>query len=729
MWVFAFSEGVQALDLHNRGLNMSFVQNVGQLSDDVVFYSMHPSVVYVLRDGIIHINGVRVSFGSKPRFITGDMPLRTKISYFGQNKAISNVPTYRRVVLKEVYPKIDAILTADGRGVVEFQFIVHPGGDLNRIRLETDGRVVQRKDGIYIARENRELVRISDLKAYQGAEEVEVRVQVKGGEVKFIVDDWDRKHTLVIDPVATAILTSSDGDYALALTGYGNYVYVAGSTYSSSNFAPNRVVFGTSGNQDVFVSRLSDDLTTHLSTAILSSSGRDYAHDIAVNGDFVYIAGYTESSGDFAPNRNVFGASDGYDAFVSRLSADLSGHIATAIIASTDWDQAHAIAISPDAEFVYVGGYTENSSNFAPSRNVFGTGGGKDAFITKLDSSLSNHVATAILTSDGNDYVYALSATGNYVYAAGGTWNSSNFAPNRTVFGTPGSFDGFITKLNYDLSYHVGTAVLASSGDDFIQGMDLDGGYVYVAGYTRNSSDLAPSRNVFGTPGGYRDAFVSKFDTNLTTHMATAVLSSSDWDEARAVDVGSGSVYVGGFTKNYSDFAPDRGVLGTPSSGGYYDAFVSRLNGDLSAHMATAILTSDNDDHAWDMVFHNGEVYTAGHTENPSNFSLNRTVFGTPGGMADAFVAKLPDVLSVQEKAVSFESFDVSFVKGVLKVNLPTSAYVGFDVYSTDGRLIKRVGLGYLPAGHYEHPLKLPKGVYLIKVRVAKAVKEVKVVM
>ncbi len=262
LWIITLqSIGVKAdekaLEAYNKGIRMLFTQNVGQLSDEVLFYSLHPSVVYVLRDGTLHINGVSVSFKSKPKFITGDMRLITKVSYFGRNKSISGIPTYKRVVLKEVYPNIDAILTADGRGIVEFQFVVHPGGNPEDIRVNTDGDVVQRGDGIYIVKGGKEVVRISGLKAYQGAEEVKVGVDVKGKEVKFIVDDWDREHTLVIDPVATAILTSSYGDSAtsVAIDNFGN-VFVAGYTYNSSDFAPSRIVFGTTGYSDAFVSRL-----------------------------------------------------------------------------------------------------------------------------------------------------------------------------------------------------------------------------------------------------------------------------------------------------------------------------------------------------------------------------------------------------------------------------------------------------------------------------------------
>jgi len=174
LWVMALSSGIEAkadlraVEAYGRGIQMIFTENVGQLSDEVVFYSMHPTTVYVLKDGSIHINGVRLSFGARPKFVTGDMPLKTRISYFGRGKAISNVPTYKRVVLKEVYPKIDVILTADGRGVVEFQFIVYPGGDPSQIKVEADGEVKVKKGGIYVVKDGEEVVRISGLKAYQG---------------------------------------------------------------------------------------------------------------------------------------------------------------------------------------------------------------------------------------------------------------------------------------------------------------------------------------------------------------------------------------------------------------------------------------------------------------------------------------------------------------------------------------------------------------------------------
>ncbi|MEO0148326.1 MAG: SBBP repeat-containing protein, partial [candidate division WOR-3 bacterium] len=226
-----------------------------------------------------------------------------------------------RVVLKEVYPNVDVILTADGKGVIEFQYIVKPGGNVKDIRVKVEGELKVKEDGIYVVEGEKEVVKLSGIKAYQGADEVEVRAKVEGKYLSFEVGRYDKKETLVIDPVLTAILTSSSSDTArsLAIDLSGN-VFVAGATGNSSNFAPSRVILGTTGSPDAFVSRLSNDLSAHIATAILASSGNDHAYSVAIDGSGnVFVAGYTDNSSNFAPSRNVFGTTGSPDAFVSRL--------------------------------------------------------------------------------------------------------------------------------------------------------------------------------------------------------------------------------------------------------------------------------------------------------------------------------------------------------------------------------------------------------------------------
>ena len=709
--------------IYQNSVDMLFVENMGQLPSEVAFYTMHPSTIYIMEDGRILANGLELNLNSRPKVIQGKFPLITRISYFGQNRSISNIPTYKSVILREIYPHIDALLTADGRGVVEFQFIVHPGGNPKDISLRVKGGQLRlKKNGLFVLDGEEPLLKISHIRAFQGSRELEVEIQIREDAVAFRVEDYDRRDILVIDPILTAIVSSSDIDNAYGIAVDGSGVYITGRTYGYGNFAPERTTMGTTGNagtSDVFVSKLDLTLSNHIATAILASSGWDVGYSIVVDENGVYVAGRTDSSYNFAPARTIFGTDGGADAFVSKLDLSLSSHLATAILASSSSDEAYAIAV--DTTGVYVAGYTWNSYNFAPARNVFGTTGGYDAFVSKLDLTLTTHISTAILTSSSGDRIDAMALDGGFVYVAGRTGNYSDFAPSRTVFGTTGSDEAFVSKLDTSLSNHIATAILSSSDNDYAYALTVRGGSIYVAGETISPSDFAPDRTVFGTTGGW-DAFVSKLDTSLTNHVATAILSSHLHDFARGIFIDESGVYVAGYTENYRDFAPDRVIYGTT---GGYDAFVSKLDTSLSIHIATAILASSAYDYAFDITSDGNRLYVAGTTQNYSDFAPDRTVFGTTGSW-EAFASALPlSLVGIGEEYKTKES--MAYIQGrKLIVKIKASAYVGFEVYDSRGRLIGRLSAGYLPAGEYGFPLNLSEGKYTILIRMGNRVDRIK---
>ncbi len=738
LWVVALKgivgseAGVGLRETYEQGVKTVFAENVGQLPESILFYSLHPTVAYVFEDGRIHIGDVSLRVGS-PRFIVSDMPARTRISYFGKGKGIKGIPTYRRIVLKEAYPDIDAVLTADENGRFEIQFVVYPGGDPTKIALETDADVEVREDGLYIVKNGREIVKLSDLKAYQGAEEINVRPVLSRGTIRFEVKGYDTRYTLVIDPVVTAIVASSMGDAAnaVAVDNDGN-VFLAGYTLNYSDFSESRNVFGSfSGYQDAFVVKLSPDLTTHISTAIIMSDQWDEVFGLAVdNTGYVYVVGWTGDATNFSVSRIIHGSPNNYDAFITKLSDDLSTHEATAIIASTGADAALDVVVN--AGYVYVVGSAGYYLDFPGSGPRFGSSvGSKEVFVAKLTSDLATLTARVLLTSDSADYgrAIALDPSGDII-VAGYTGNATDFSATSSIFGTPGGYDAFVTKLSLDLSTHLGTAIIASPSRDEAHGVasaPTPSGEIFVVGWTYDPDNFSTGRTVFGSSGGFTDAFITRLSNDLTTHEATAILTSSGSDEAHDVAVSSsGEVYVVGMAYNSSDFSQDRTVYG---SSGYKDAFLTKLSGDISSHMATAILASSMDDYAYALAISpSGEVLVAGRTNNYADFSLNRTVFGTTSLDDEAFVVKVPAAVSVDEKPER-EAISVDVFRNVLRISFTSPSYVGYDVYSADGRLVKRVSLGYLPAGRYEYRFDLPKGAYLLKVRVGDEVMKIKGIM
>ena len=113
--------------------------------------------------------------------------------------------------------------------------------------------------------------------------------------------------------------------------------------------------------------------------------------------------------------------------------------------------------------------------------------------------------------------------------------------------------------------------------------------------------------------------------------------SSLDYGWDIAVD-GSGNAYVTGQTGS-SDFPTVNAVQGT--SGGSYEAFVSKLNAAGSALVYSTYLGGSNFDYGWGIAVDGaGNAYVAGLTYS-TNFPTVNALQATSGGPPDDFVAKL----------------------------------------------------------------------------------------
>jgi hypothetical protein len=220
-------------------------------------------------------------------------------------------------------------------------------------------------------------------------------------------------------------------------------------------------------------------------------------------------------------------------------------------------DIAYSIAVDYDGN-VYVAGST-SSSDFP---GVVGSaqsslGGGEDGFVSKLNSAMTSILQSAYLGGSGEDSAasIALDSAGN-VYVAGST-TSTNFpgtGGGAQSFYRKGG-DGFVSKLNSALTSLVQSTYLGGGSEDGATSIALDsGGNVYVAGYT-SSTDF-PGTNVPGTTGGAQtslgggeDAFVSKFNSALTSLLQSTYLGGTNEDAANSIAIDIfGNVYVAGYT-------------------------------------------------------------------------------------------------------------------------------------------------------------------------------------
>jgi uncharacterized repeat protein (TIGR02543 family) len=540
--------------------------------------------------------------GGKVQAIKGEEELETKVSYFIGNdpsKHRTGLSTYRYVSLGEVWSGVEVQLKATQK-TVEKLFYVKPGADPSKIVVQVDGAegLKLSKDGEIIIQTGLGDLKLSKPMAWQEKDGKKLPVEasyklIGKNRYSFEVAKADPSLPIVIDPILQSTYLGGRGhDRALAIATHPTTgeVYVAGYTFST-NF-PNT----TDGAQ-------------------ISCSGCSS----------YYI-----------------------DAFVARLNSNLTSISQSTYLGGSGSDSATALAISSTGD-VYVAGETlstnfPNTAGGAQENNR----GWRDAFVARLNSSLTQILQSTYLGGSGADYAYALAISGGEVYVAGETF-STNF-PNTTG-GAQGSrggkSDAFVARLNSNLTSISQSTYLGGSGSDSAYALAIHPttGDVYVAGVTF-------STNFPNTTGGAQesksgiyswDAFVARLNSSLTQILQSTYLGGRYDDRALALAIHptTGEVYVTGWTSSDNFPRTTGGAQG--SRGGSLDAFVARLNSNLTQILQSTYLGGSGSDTAFALAIRptTGEVYVVGYTYSTNFPRATGGAQGSYNGWGDAFVARL----------------------------------------------------------------------------------------
>jgi uncharacterized repeat protein (TIGR02543 family) len=374
--------------------------------------------------------------GGKVQTITPEEELPTKVSYFIGNdpsKHKSGLPTYRYVSLGEVWSGIEVKLKATQK-TVEKLFYVKPGADPSKIVVEVGGAkgLKLSKDGEIIIQTGLGDLKLSKPVAWQekDGEKLPVEVSYKligKNRYSFVVAKADPSLPIVIDPLlASTFIGGSDFDFghSIAIDSSGK-VYVTGYTWSFNGDAD---VFVSKLSNDLrdllastFIGGSADDYGYSIA---IDSSGKVY-----VTG-YTWSSNYPTTSGAYDRDHN-----GGADVFVSKLSSNLSSLEASTFIGGSADDYGYSIAIDSSGK-VYVTGYTNSCSYpITPGAYDTVHNGWADVFVSKLDSDLSPGIGTthtlSISPTPTNGTVISIPSGINC--GSGGSTCSENFYSGSEV--------------------------------------------------------------------------------------------------------------------------------------------------------------------------------------------------------------------------------------------------------------------------------------------------------
>jgi hypothetical protein len=583
--------------------------------------------------------------------IAGESPLQGKSNYLVGNDRKqwhTDIPTFSKVRYSAVYPGIDMVYYGTSQRQLEYDFIVAPGADPARIRVQFDGAEklsIDEAGNLLLATKAGELTQRAPV-IYQetgsGRQTVVGRYVISDArEVGFTVGAFDATKPLVIDP---------------------QLVY---STYLGG------------GNIDV-------------------------AHGIAMDsGGNAYIAGETQS--DNFPVTNVVDANAEprlTTAFVTKLNAAGTGIVYSTIIGSgfgfflgNDFlgTQAKAIAVTSDGKACITGNNdnTGNRSDFPVTSNAYQKNGipclfacgvrpdrVTDAFVTVLNPQGNGLVYSTFfggsaldsgLSNRGSDSGEAIAVdSANRVYITGLT--ASNNLPTKNAFqilrqssleGTDAFvavFDPTAASGNDTLLY---SSFLGGRGDDVGKGIAVDAANnAYVVGSTASTDldtkspagqSLPPLRANF--QGGATDGFVAKIDTESSGNPSLTYLTYfggnlNDRVEAVAVDSAQ-RVYITGASNSSAISFPLLNAFDSTQTNG--EAFVAKLNANGTALFYSSFLGGNNGNTANDgeeglglVIDAGGNAYVTGRTTSGASFPVGAVAPPFPTNLqGTAFVAKI----------------------------------------------------------------------------------------
>lgn len=466
----------------------------------------------------------------------------------------------------------------------------------------------------------------------------DVRLQVEGADDLTLEGDHLR-------------LVTALGDFALPLLALEGAAPVAEPAIS----AVGKVFEVTSpfaAGSSLAASTAPTSASTLFYSTYLGGSGADLGYDIALDeAGNIYVAGNT-SSMDFPTKTGAYNSSyngGAYDVFVAKLSADGRALQYSTYLGGSGEDRARGIAVD-NAGNTYLAGATF-SNDFPTTVGALdrSLGGGRDAWVAKLNAAGNGLIYSTYLGGENWDYGNCLTIDdAGHAYIGGFTHGGFPVTTGaaQTTFG--GSGDGFAARLSLDGSTLLYSTYLGGYSWDLVDGIAVDNaGNAYLAAHTHSTD--------FPTTSGAWDRVCDNCETNVKVDAAVAKVSADGSRFVYSTLVGgantpafanftgiaiddAGNAYLVGLS-NSTDYPTTPNALQRSFSGGESDAVVTKLNADGSGLLYSTYLGGSGADRGYDIAIDgNGHAYVTGYTASTDFPAVDPLQAANAGGY-DAFLA------------------------------------------------------------------------------------------
>ncbi|MFW9956278.1 MAG: SBBP repeat-containing protein [Candidatus Thorarchaeota archaeon] len=638
----------------------------GDLNLSVMFFTETPSsdngLYYVCRSGTDAIayfgvssvfyfsKGIMVSLefpGSQAVIPVGESPTGSVTNYLlgsDQESWKTNIADSSILRYSEIYPGIDLVYKIQD-GNLKYEFVVKPYADASLIRMSYPDadRINIGGDSLTVSISEFS-VSDTELVTFQGEERSEVYSSfryVDDTTIGFNIGAYQISQVLFIDPllVYSTFLGGSAEDAGTDIAVENGFIYVTGYT-DSSGFPVNNAYNSTysGAGYDIFVTKFSLDGQSLIYSTFLGGALEERAHAIAVEQGYVYITGYTYTTN--FPLVNAYDSSFGgsIEAFLTKLSTDGQSIIYSTLLGGSTTDIGNSIDVEDG--YAAVTGYT-NSPDF-PTDNAYNStfGSTDDVFVTLFAPNGSAVIFSTYLGGISSDYGNGIAIEAGFVYVTGRT-GSTNFPITNAMYSVygGGAYDGFMTKFSPDGQTLEFSTFIGGTGSDTSEEIVVDNGYVYITGYT-SSADFPTANAYQQNLAGASDAFLSKITNDGQSFIYSTYYGGGLGEACVGLAVENGYAYITGYT--YSTNFPVRNAYDS-SLGGTVDIFVSKFAPDGEGPVYSTYLGGVNDDIGTGIAVENSFAYVTGYTKSSDFPTVNPYDFRIGGTESDCIVSVFVD--------------------------------------------------------------------------------------
>ncbi|MBM4429736.1 MAG: hypothetical protein FJ026_05210, partial [Chloroflexi bacterium] len=557
-----------------------------------VLGELEPAAGHASRD--VHLKLTFVNANPHPRLEAFDR-LPVHISYLiGKDPAKwqADVPVWRGVRYKDLYPGLDLELSSQGGHLVQ-RMVAHPGADPTVVRLRVEGadRVILHEDHLRVATATAQwkvplFTLVTDSTALP---EPVPNAVARGHEVTapFVPRDTSGPGPSSVSPALaeTSLLYATylggadyDEGHHVAVDGSGN-AFVTGYTRSLDFPTTPGAIDYTVSRSDAFVVKLDASASALIYATFLGASQDDMAYGAALDDSGnLFVTGKTWSP-DFPVTPGAFDTSFNgeLDAFVAKLNSTGTALVYATFLGGWSDDWAKRIVVDGQGA-AYVTGPT-NSVNFPTTAGAMdqSLGGQQDAFVAKLNAAGSALVYATFLGGSADDWSDDLAIDGAGNAYIGGATGSGDFPTTAGAFQRTlnGGLDAFVAKLNSTGSALLFATYLGGNSNEWCSGVALDEtGSVYVTGGTRSPNFPTSADAYARVYAGEADIFLAKLNSSGSSLLYATLLGGSEWEEGVAISVdGYGRACFTGGTRS-RNFPTTVGAFSRTLSG-TRDAFVA----------------------------------------------------------------------------------------------------------------------------------------------------------